>query len=208
LIDKGFHRLFTIDPNYQTKLQAGIGPGTWTTSISDANLFDANEMPALGLSYDPRPTGSVFTDGLKLELGGIVNKAVPVTINGATVLVKPAETTAQLSVAGIDGFIRGRGTVAVPVTTLAPAAQAPKSLLDLYKGLPDSDVYSLKRAGDWGQVEHCARYGKIFVTADKLAALYAAYRNVGFIFVSQHVMNPYNQLPGFVQHTFVLGKSR
>ena len=193
---------------YQFIYDGGYG-GAWPhrgqdiPHISDANLFDANEMPALGLAYDPRPTGPVLTDGLQLELGGIVNKDVSVTINGATVMVKPAETTAQLSIAGIEGFIRGRGTVTVPpVVTQAPH----RSLLDLYKGLPDSDLYALKRAGDWGQVEHCARYGKLFVTADKLAALYAAYRHVGFIFVGQHVMDPYNQMPGFVQHTFVLGR--
>lgn len=58
------------------------------------------------------------------------------------------------------------------------------TLLDLYKDLPDASLYSLKRAGDWGQVEHCVRYRKIFVTRDKLAALYAMYRRVPFIYMS------------------------
>jgi hypothetical protein len=41
----------------------------------------------------------------------------------------------------------------------------------------------MKRAGDWGQVEHCARYNKVFVTHDALAALYAFYRGVHFVLV-------------------------
>lgn len=44
-------------------------------------------------------------------------------------------------------------------------------------------LFALKRAGDWGQVEHCARYRKIFFTMDRLAALYAHMRGVPYVFI-------------------------
>jgi hypothetical protein len=47
---------------------------------------------------------------------------------------------------------------------------------------PDT-MLAIKRGGDWGQVEHCAKYNKLFVTSDKMAALYAFYRNVKFMLV-------------------------
>ena len=45
-------------------------------------------------------------------------------------------------------------------------------------------LFALKRAGDWGQVEHCKTYSKVFVTRDRLAALYAHYRDVKYVFLS------------------------
>lgn len=35
---------------------------------------------------------------------------------------------------------------------------------------------AIKRAGDWGQIEHCRKYGFVFVTHDKSAFLYAIMR--------------------------------
>jgi hypothetical protein len=70
---------------------------------------------------------------------------------------------------------------------------------------------SLKRGGDWGQVEHCRKFGKAFVTADKMAALYAWYRRVPFVFLKttdniytvEHGL-PIEDLPEFVKYTFVV----
>lgn len=39
------------------------------------------------------------------------------------------------------------------------------------------------RAGDWGQIEHCKKIGSVFITADRLSAMYATYRGVGVILV-------------------------
>jgi hypothetical protein len=39
------------------------------------------------------------------------------------------------------------------------------------------------RAGDWGQIEHCKKIGAVFITADRLSAMYATYRGVGVILV-------------------------
>lgn len=68
-------------------------------------------------------------------------------------------------------------------------------------------LYAMKRAGDWGQVEHCLRYKKVFVTSDKLAATYAYYRGIRFIFVrrQESSANVTSTLgSSFVRHTFVL----
>jgi hypothetical protein len=75
----------------------------------------------------------------------------------------------------------------------------------------DKMKYAIKRGGDWGQVEHCLKYNKIFVTADKFAALYAYYRGVRFIFMRQanHVETPaYPNLPSFTRHIFIIGRLR
>jgi hypothetical protein len=39
------------------------------------------------------------------------------------------------------------------------------------------------RAGDWGQIEHCKKICAVFITADRLSAMYATYRGVGVILV-------------------------
>ena len=45
---------------------------------------------------------------------------------------------------------------------------------------------NMKRAGDWAQVEACKRKGLIFLTEDRLAALYAFYRKVPFVLIRIH----------------------
>lgn len=46
--------------------------------------------------------------------------------------------------------------------------------------------FALKRAGDWGMIEHCARYDHGFVTADKLAAAYARAKGVCVMYLDDH----------------------
>jgi hypothetical protein len=66
----------------------------------------------------------------------------------------------------------------------------------------------LKRAGDWGQIEHCKKYNKIFVTKDKMAALYAGYRKVPFIYMKNEDLNKdvSNTNPSFIQFSFILNR--
>lgn len=47
-------------------------------------------------------------------------------------------------------------------------------------------LLNLKRAYSWSQVESCKRKGRLFVTADRSAALYAFYRDVPFLLVKMH----------------------
>ena len=64
---------------------------------------------------------------------------------------------------------------------------------------------ALKLAGDWGQVEHCKRLGdSVFVTCDKLAAFYAAYRNVPFMYINHHNYLQTGARGDFVHYSFVM----
>ena len=75
----------------------------------------------------------------------------------------------------------------------------------------DQMKYSMKRAGDWGQVEHCVKYNKVFVTADKFAALYAYYRGVRFILMREanhRKSAAYPKLLSFNRYVFIIGHRR
>lgn len=80
---------------------------------------------------------------------------------------------------------------------------------DILKALrrdPLADVskeLALKRSGDWGQVEHCHTNGRVFVTKDRTAALYAAYRGVRFVLVSR---KPRADPDLFLQVVFMMGR--
>jgi hypothetical protein len=64
---------------------------------------------------------------------------------------------------------------------------------------------ALKLAGDWGQIEHCKRKGWVFVTADKLASLYAVYRDVPLLYLNHN--DSFKVGKGdrsFLQYSFVM----
>jgi len=67
---------------------------------------------------------------------------------------------------------------------------AMRTMIDNLRDEHDAYRYAvpaaLKRAGDWGQVEHCRQKGLIFVTSDALTAMYGAYRGVRVFFVKHH----------------------
>lgn len=60
-------------------------------------------------------------------------------------------------------------------STLKTLKGIPATLARLRNG---AVALAMKRAGDWGMIQHCKRYGMVFVTTDRFAALYAAYRGV------------------------------
>lgn len=68
-----------------------------------------------------------------------------------------------------------------------------------------SVALALKLAGDWGQIEHCKQKGWVFVTADKLAALYAVYRDVPLLYLNHN--DSFKVGKGgrsFLQYSFVM----
>jgi hypothetical protein len=78
----------------------------------------------------------------------------------------------------------------------------------LLKGLNCSIALALKNAGDWGQIEHCKVIGAVFVTCDKLAALYAAYRNVPLLYLNHHDRLKLGPKGKFIHYSFVLMPKR
>jgi hypothetical protein len=71
-----------------------------------------------------------------------------------------------------------------------------------------SVALALKNAGDWGQIEHCRQLGAVFVTCDKLAAFYAAYRNVPFMYINHHNYLQSGAKGSFVHYSFVMSDKR
>jgi hypothetical protein len=178
----------------------------WNVSIADANIFDPADN-ALRLPVDPNPTGAIYRKeyGYQVELGGMASsdRRVPVTITNHsgqvfTANVSNKESVATLSKNSIQQFINSRRSTPATTTNLYNLLASIQTDTEL--------LYALKRAGDWGQVEHCAKYGKVFVTADRLAALYAIYRNVQCMYFTQgQCMNDeIPHLPGFFRYTFIL----
>jgi hypothetical protein len=71
-----------------------------------------------------------------------------------------------------------------------------------------SVALALKNAGDWGQIEHCRQLGAVFVTCDKLAAFYAAYRNVPFMYINHHDYLQEGPKGSFLHYSFVMSDKR
>ena len=80
-----------------------------------------------------------------------------------------------------------------------------KQLSNFMMSISKELLYALKRAGDWGQVENCKSYKKIFVTSDKLAALYAFHRGIRFIYLRRQFSGPSMiHLKSLYRYSFVL----
>jgi hypothetical protein len=72
-----------------------------------------------------------------------------------------------------------------------------------------SVLAALKRAGDWGQIEHCKQFGIVFVTCDRFLAFYATYRNVNVLLLRHD--NKLHKDQGrnrFVQYSLAMSRTR
>lgn len=204
-ISRAFYNRFMVDG-------AVVVNTNWVTAVTDANIFDA-AVPNKDLPIDRRPTGNIFRkeNGYQIELLGVGGRGggrVNVRITDGNVAAAAAaaiplmlsltvqDTTDNLSKAALKALI---GLQAVAV-----AGNKKPTVRDLILTLSTECQYALKRAGDWGQVENCLVYDKVFVTADKFAALYAIFRGVKCIFMRRR------EYPGkiggndLIAYTFVL----
>lgn len=174
----------------------------WNPAISDANLFDAADN-AIPLPIDDRPTGDVYASHLpyQVSLKGITTaggRRAHLEIKDRNAhyefSVTNKETTSHFSTNYLKKIID---------ETLH---ENDSKLKDIVSKLSKDTLYALKRAGDWGQVEHCAKYNKMFVTSDKMAAMYAWFRKVRTVFVSyeENLNGEMEGLPDFYRYTFAL----
>lgn len=148
----------------------------YTAKIVDANIFDSATVANL-FEVDERPTGRIFRPetGYQVELHGIVTNRVQATITDRcalpmTLSLSNIQSTKLFSKSAVQALL---GISSTSTTTVKQQIA----------NMSDTMKMALKRAGDWGQVEHCAQYGKTFITADRLAALYAYYRRVKFVLI-------------------------
>ena len=188
-----------------------IDTGTWEIVQTDAGLFDSCSNPFQTELYQV-PTGDVYPH----ELGGyrVCLKGVHVSPGGRKILVDVEDT---------DGSIRSmsltnkQAAKHISVQALGPFVRAePRSIRtsdrvdSILAELSHDALFALKRAGDWGQVEACVKTNRIFFTRDKLAALYAYYRGVRFVYIRTMDYGPGHEiadLPMMFQHTFVMSWS-
>lgn len=77
----------------------------------------------------------------------------------------------------------------------------------VHRGLNCAAPLALKRASDWGQVEHCKKHDLIFVTSDILAAEYAMYRGAALLFLKTYDYVKRGKTFNFVHYSFVLSRA-
>jgi hypothetical protein len=187
----------------ETQLKAAIAKvdatTMWDTKASDANYFDASQA-APSLYVDRLPTGNVFRKGLpfQISINGIQNNNtvdVCFTDNHRTLNVNmtQAQSHAHLSLSNLNTLL------------MANPSRLRKDLDKQLATLSEPLLLAIKRAGDWGQIAHCVKYQKVFVTSDRFAALYAHYKGVRFMLLRRREYSLQN-IPDFISYTFILRK--
>lgn len=156
---------------------------TWRAVTCDSGLMDAE---AHDFELHDAPTGRVFRDGSLVQIEMLSSSVVK---TGKRVEKKYAY---RLSSDTIPVFRDGNERV-VEVTNDKVGSVREYYSKNQMIGVMNNQLMqddrniavplAQKRAGDWGQVEHCRKYGTVFVTADKITALYAIYRGVRVMFV-------------------------
>ena len=188
----------------------GIGQMNWHTEITDANLFDAN-LNSVPLPDSDQATGKIFkpSSPFNIRLNGLTKnkhgRFVDVTFTDNGKEVGSFQLTNKLcmkhfSINALAPLLDLKLDLKLETNTNPFTTQ---TILGFSKELQ----YALKRGGDWGQVEHCKKYGKVFVTGDKLAALYAFFREVKFIYVKRFENNvpvTHTRYPHFIRHSFTI----
>lgn len=218
----GIDRMETVDDMYaglsesELRLEPGQAfprPG-WHYKVCDASIVDGNRhirlpresveaYPNPGLSKDPTGPVSMPDDAEQISFDGIQGD-----YDGPRRNWPKARVT-------IDGVTRVHGDDMHEFSKKYMKRMAREAIAE---GRPEavSKYFGRKRACDWGQVEHCRRHSTsdnrfVFVSADKMACLYAMYRNVDFILIrvpdkpkSHNAVNKPYFAPKILQTTFTM----
>ena len=218
----GIDDLDTVDDMYANLdgSEVRLDPGTaaprhgWRYKICDANIVDGNRhvrLPKEGVLAYPNPelskaaTGPVFRreERNQIVFGGIQGD------DDGTKRNRP------MAIVTVDGVTRLHGDESHEFSKKSMRLMAREAIAD-GRSQDVGRYLDRKRACDWGQVEHCKRHGTpgnrhVFVSADKLACLYAMYRNVDFILIrvpdkakSHDAVNKPYFAPKILQTTFTM----
>lgn len=197
-INNEITKLFTLDTKAKDFIEYNqlVGKSTpnWSFKYSDANIYDPADITLLEKNgYDNRPTGSIYNARLSLfqvYLDG-VNYIIPPNIKQPG-QIKPSTNVSIIDLGHKQTFkIDNDNSDTFSPTNITMILSSenskyplnPKLFISNFQQYDSETLFALKRAGDWGQVEHCKKYGKIFITGDRYAALYAYWRGVPTILV-------------------------
>jgi hypothetical protein len=178
---------------YIRKLDPDLDAIQWTVETVDANLWDAGNNASPFPLNMTQTTGPIFPVSLgpQIALHGITNRGerkvhAVITEEGASKPIILAmtnnQTTKEFSTNHLRDVIEKHATREMHLKYGLKWNHRYKTPMeaDLFKLAPTT-LFALKRAGDWGQVQWCARHNAVFWTADKMAALYAYVRGVRFV---------------------------
>ena len=184
----------TVDDMYagldgsETRLRPGRASprAGWHYKVCDASIVDGNRhirLPKEGVEAYPNP-------GLSKDATGAVSlpgDAEEISFGGIQGDDDGAKRNAPRAKVTIGGVTRLHGDASHEFAKKYMKRMAREAIADGRLG--DVPRYlGRKRACDWGQVEHCRRHSTptnrlVFVSADKMACLYAMHRNVDFILI-------------------------
>ena len=187
----------------------------WTACACDASCIDAEDHVRKydddsGQFFRGQPTGHVFRKGsltrLCLDGGFIINDpdlgdkqcyAYEIDTALTPLSIGSSINHARVTVVN-DELQNGTSALYSKQRMQQDLINRQASRLSIYPSM------AMKRAGDWGMIEHCRRYGLVFVTEDKFAAYYAVYRDtkVMFLNVKRAAQNADGNT--FVQYSFSL----
>lgn len=147
----------------------------WTLVKCDASLLDPGDHPG---QRDKRETGVVSLQGSRVfvEMFGLPD------MNGAEYVADSTEFKDEHY--GTRKYVVNGRWLKDPALDMGPEKYTQGGVQALAAARPRDDIgrearyFAMKRSGDWGQVEHCKKYGMVFVTHDKPAFLYALAREV------------------------------
>jgi hypothetical protein len=175
----------------------GINTSEWIFVQCDASLLDLGHHAGIP---DARETGVVSLPGAPIEirLNGMPDYGVTEYVATSTDYDVPE--------AGHHKSVRRHQLIDMSGKVIGDEHYSQSGVIVIGKTRPNNvDVaahyLAMKRAGDWGQVEHCAKYSMVFVTEDKPAYLYALFRNVPAILL---VVDPRYIQRGCVAYSLVM----
>jgi hypothetical protein len=168
-----------------------LAPATtrWSSHVCDANLMDGASHP-VEIPVDTRPTGYVYRAGLPFQM----------RLLGA----KDAGSSYEYEFASGATVCRETERADAHAFSTSAVTRAIKDARRMKRVDDIPGLLAQKRACDWAQVENCRRYGRVFATCDRLAALYAIYRGVRVVLFRRRVVEArrVGWECDFVQYTF------
>ena len=167
----------------------------------DANLYDA-AITSSRLELDRSPTGRVpqcanlVFNGLDIDPTRVNLKISNVPICILASLSRQLSSKTKV----IDYFYSPTSALTNQQDLVISKRADLSAVNHIICSLPKKDILGLKRAGDWAQVEHCRQRRQVFVTRDRLAALYAYHRGVRFLFY-RNIQQSFGIKHVFMLHT-------